>query len=160
MFVPQDKLQCTIYEMSLMLHINLTFCRAQDVWWFLSEEIPRIMHETDAKNQVIVYGYTNYSQSIDSQSTELSLFKFIKLNYLDIQDAACLLMVHILQHSTSLQISVDTKYDGHRTQESRIPTPRRKIWQFDLALHPTMLSSEWRVNVVRSRMDLSPSGIA
>jgi len=160
MFDYKDKLMCTTAKILLMLHINRTFLHGKDVWWCWYQGITGIVHGTDAKNRAVLYGYHDYSQFSDSQNAEFALFTLIKCTHLDIQDAASLHMVHILQHPTSLPITVNTKYNGQCSKTGSFPSPRRQIWQISNALHMTTSSSESREVRVGGRKGPSPWSIA
>jgi len=159
MFVYSDTFKCMTAEISLMLHINRTFFDRKDFWWCSSQEITGILHKTNAKSWVILYGYHDYSHSSDGQNTECTLFTLIKHTNFDIKDTACLNMVHILQHRTSLQITVNTTYNGQCSGKEPLRSHGRQIWQIDKAVHTTTSSSEWREEWVRGRMDPSPWSI-
>jgi len=71
------------------------------VCWCLSQIIPRILHENDTNNQGMLNGWCHYAWFIDSQEGYFGLFKMNKRTNLDIEDAACLHIVHNMQHATS-----------------------------------------------------------
>ena len=54
-----------------------------------------------AENRVMLYGYNYDSNFSDRQNAEIGWILLIKHTNGDIKDAACLHIVHILQHSTS-----------------------------------------------------------
>jgi len=86
---------------SWLWDLNSTFFDKKDVFWCLPQEIPEILHEPDAKHHIMRYGYHCYSQCSDGQSADLALFKSIRHINLDLNNAACLYVVHILQHPAS-----------------------------------------------------------
>jgi len=100
-FVDRVNMLCTTATIAWLSDINRTIFEGNDVCWCLSRIIPRILYETDPNNQVMLYGWSNYSQFIESQKRDFALFKMSKRTNLDIKDAACLHIVYILQHSTS-----------------------------------------------------------
>jgi len=155
-----DKLKCTTADISLMLDINRKFSDRKDVGWRLSHEITGKVHETHAKSRVILYRYHDYSQFSDGQNTEFALFTLIKGTNLDIQDAACLHMVHTLQNPTSLPITVNTKYNGQCCGKDPFPSSGRQIWLIDKAVHPKTSSTGWREERVGDRKGPSPRSIA
>jgi len=63
--------------------------------------IPVISCETEAKYHVMMYGWHSDSECIDGPNADFALFKSIMRTNLDIYDAACLYVVHILQHKPS-----------------------------------------------------------
>jgi len=67
-----------------------------DIWWCLSQDIASIIHESHANDHVLMYGKHDYFQWSDSQNVKFGLFKLIKPTNLDIKDAACLHVVHIM----------------------------------------------------------------
>ena len=60
-----------------------------------------ILHGTDAKYHVMMYGLHYYSKCNDGQNADFALFKSINRTNLDIKDAACLYVVHIFHLPTS-----------------------------------------------------------
>ena len=52
----RDTLRCTTAEIAGLSASNWTFLEGKDVCCCLTQIIPRIIHETDADNQVILYG--------------------------------------------------------------------------------------------------------
>jgi len=77
------------------------FFDGRDIWWWLDQDIPGILHELDAQNQVILYPLTDYSQYSYCQNALFAMLKLIKYTNLDTKDAVCLHIVHILQHRSS-----------------------------------------------------------
>jgi len=101
LIVYREQSRCMASKIAWLSDINITLFEGQDVCWCLSQINPGILHETDANNQVMLYCLPSYSQCIDSQKADFALFKVIKHTNLDINEAACLHIVHILQHQTS-----------------------------------------------------------
>ena len=160
MLVCRHQLKCTTAESWLLLHVNRRFFDRKDGWWWLSQEITMIIDGTDVKNWVILYLYYDYSPFSDGQNTEFSLFKVIKHTNLDMKDATCLDMVHILQHPTSLPITVNNKYNGQHYKKEAFSTSSRQIWQMDKAVHTTTSSRKWSEEGVGGREGSSPGSIA
>jgi len=100
-FVYRDKSRWTTAEVSSLCDINGTFFNGKDDCWCLSPAILAILHATDAKLHVMMYGYHCYSHCSDGQNGDFSLFKSIEHTNLDIKDAAFLYVVQIMQHPTS-----------------------------------------------------------
>jgi len=101
LFVCRDILKWTTADISCLIDIKRTFYDGKVVWWCFSQHIARILHETEANYHVITYNWHHYSKSNHSPNADCALFKLIKCTNLDIQDSACLHVVHILQHPTS-----------------------------------------------------------
>jgi len=101
LFVCSDILWWTTADISFLIDIKWTFFNGNEVWWSLSQDIAGILRESHAKHQVLMHGSHDYSQWSDGQHTDLSLFQLMKPTNHEIQDTACLHVVHILQHPTS-----------------------------------------------------------
>jgi len=95
------KLKRTTTEILSFSDTNRIFFNGKDIWWCLSQEIPRIIHRTDPEHHLMMYGSQCYSQCGDDQNQDLALFKSIKCTNRKIQDAACLYAVHLVPHLTS-----------------------------------------------------------
>jgi hypothetical protein len=54
-FVAWDSEPSMTLEISRLYDINNICFPGKDIWWCLSQEIPGILHETEAKNRVIMY---------------------------------------------------------------------------------------------------------
>jgi hypothetical protein len=88
-----------------------------------------------------MYYEHEHSQSSDGQNADFALFELIKPTNLDIKYAACLHVVHFLQHLTSRPTTwstQDTMANGLKKNLS--PQLAPKIWQIDETIH-TMISS-------------------
>ena len=120
LFVYQDELRYTTAELVWLLHIRRKFLECKDVCWCLSQHNLGILHETDAINHFMLYSLPNYSHFVDSQNTDFALFKMIKGTNLDIKDAACLHIAHILQHPTSCPTRKST-------QTTMVKTPKKSF---------------------------------
>ena len=97
----------------------------------LVSKITRIIPETDAYNPVILYRKPNYSHFIDSQNANVALFKWSNCTNLDIKDAACLPIVHILQHPTSHRTTKSTQttmVNARKTNFSPLPVGKYCKW--------------------------------
>jgi len=55
LFVCRDTLWCTTAEITWLSDINCTLFKGKDLGWWLSQIIPRILHETDANNHITLY---------------------------------------------------------------------------------------------------------
>jgi len=55
LFVHRDTSWWTTADISYLRDITRTFFDGKDVWWFLSQDIARILHESHANYQVIMY---------------------------------------------------------------------------------------------------------
>jgi len=55
-FVYQDELRCKTAGISGCSDRNMTFFEGKDVFWCSSKNIPGILHETDSKHHVMLYG--------------------------------------------------------------------------------------------------------
>jgi len=139
LLVNRDKLRCTSAAIPWVSDMNRTLFEGKEVCWCLAQIIPRILQETDANNQVMLYGSSNYSQFIDSQKCDFGLFKMIKRTNLDIKDAACLHIVHIMQHPTSCPTTKST-------QTTLVNTPKNHVSPLPAGKHSklTKRSTQWR----------------
>jgi len=55
-FIHKDTFRCTTAEVGWLSALNRTLFKGKHFCWCLSQIIPRIIHETDANNRVILYG--------------------------------------------------------------------------------------------------------
>lgn len=78
-----------------MAEINRIFFEGKYIWLCLSPKNPLILHETDTKNQVMLYDTQIYDNFSDTQNIDFGLFELIKHSNLDITDAAGHEIVHI-----------------------------------------------------------------
>jgi len=99
--VYKDSLLCMAAEIAWLTDMNRTFFMGKDVCWCLSQIIPGILHETDTNNQIMLYSELDHSHCINIQMGDFDLFKINKCTNLEINEEACLNIVHILQHPTS-----------------------------------------------------------
>jgi len=56
LFVCRDILWWTTADISCLIDIKRSFLNRKEVWWCLSQDIARILHESQANHQVIMYG--------------------------------------------------------------------------------------------------------
>jgi len=99
-----------------------------------------------------MYGYHCYGQFSDSQNVDFALFKSMKRTSLDIEDAACLYAVDIMQHRTSGSINkVNTKYNRQCSEKEPFAIFGTQIRQIDKVFHTMMSSSESRQEWLGSR---------
>jgi len=101
LFVCRNTLKWTTADISCLIDIKSKCWDEKDVWWCLSQHIAGILHETHANYHIMMYGSGYYSEWHDGQNADFALFQLIKRTNPDIQDAACLHVVHMLQHPTS-----------------------------------------------------------
>jgi hypothetical protein len=94
--ITRDILQCTTAGIAFLLDIHKMLVEGKEVCWCLSQKIPGILHENDANNRVMLYGCHHYAWFINSEEGNFALFKMSKRTNLDINDAACLHIVHNL----------------------------------------------------------------
>jgi len=141
--VYRDTSWWTIADTSCLIDITRSFFNRKDVWWLLSQLIAGIVHESHANSEVLIYGLHYYSQSSDGQNTDFAVFNLIKPTNLDIKVAACLLVVHILQHPTSRpNKKVSTIHDGQCSEKEPSAASGGQIQQIDEVIHMTTSSSE------------------
>jgi len=120
LFVCRDTLKWATADIPCLRDIKRKFFDRKVVWWWLSQHIAGILHETHAKYQVMRYGFRHYSEWNDCQTADFALFKLIKHTNLDIKDSSCLHVVHIFQHPTSRPTTRST----HITM---VITPKKNI---------------------------------
>jgi len=99
---------------------NSTFFVGNNVCWWLSQEIPGIIPDTDAKHQVMMYGKHCYSHCCDGQNADFALLKLNKSSNLNINDAAWLYVVHILQRPSS-------RPSTKSTQNPMVNVPKKNL---------------------------------
>jgi len=102
-----------------------------DFLWCWSHYIVGILYESHHHHyQAMIYGHHDYSQWSDGQNADFALFKVIIPTNLDINDAACLHVVHIVQHPTSCpttRSSQDTMVNAPKMNS--LPLPSGKCGQ-------------------------------
>jgi hypothetical protein len=141
--VYRDTSWWTTADISCLIDIERTVCDGKDVWWFLSQDIPGILHESHANYAVTMYYKQDYSEWSDGQNADFALFVLIKPTNLDIQDAACLHVVHCLQHPTSCPTTRSiTRYNDQCSKDKPFPASGKQIWQLDESFYTLMSSGE------------------
>jgi hypothetical protein len=104
-----------------------SFLDGNDIWWYMFQAIAGILHVSHANYQVRMYYYHHNSQWSDSQNAGFALFQLIKPTNLDIQDTACLPVVHIFQHPTSRSTTRSTYHTIVNTAKRNLsPLPAGK----------------------------------
>ena len=94
-------LQSSTDEITWLSPIHRTLFKWKDVCWGLSQIIPRIIHETHTNNPIRLYSVPNHFQYMDSQTGSFAVFKISICTNLELNNAAFLNIVHILQHPSS-----------------------------------------------------------
>jgi len=75
----------------------------------------------------VLYGLPDYSQPSDGQNADCGLLQLIQHTNLDIQDTACLNVVHVLQHPTSHPTTKSTQHTKvNARKKSLAPHPAGK----------------------------------
>jgi len=118
--VSRDKLWWMIADISFLIDIKMTFFDGIDDWWCLSQDIAGILHESHTNHQFLMYCWHDYSQWSDNQNADFALFWLMKPPNLDIKDAACLHVVHILYHPTSRPTT-------RPTQDTMVNAPKMNL---------------------------------
>ena len=116
--VYRDTWRWTTADISCLTDIKRSFFDGKNIWWCFSQDIAGIFPESLANYQVIMYYWRDYYQWIDSQNADLALFELIKPTNLDTVDAACLYVVHFLQHPTSRPMT-------RSTQDTMVNAPKK-----------------------------------
>ena len=92
----------------------------------MSQAIPEIVYETDAKHHVMMYGLHCYSQCSGGQNADFALFKSTKCTNFNIKETPCLYVVHVLQHPTSCPSTLPT-------QNTMVNAPTRTFCHYRLS---------------------------
>jgi len=90
----------------------------------LSQPIPGIIHEAHSNYEHMTNRNRDYSKLNAGQNADCACVELIKRTNLDIEDTACLHMVHILQHPTSrttTRTTHDTMLNALKTIFSPLP---------------------------------------
>ena len=116
--VYRDTSWWTTADISCLIDMKRTFFDGEDVWRYLLQDIAWMLSESHANHQVIMDSLHDHSHWSDGQNADFALFKLIKPTNLDIKDAACLHVVHILQHPASHQTT-------RSTQDKMVNAPKR-----------------------------------
>jgi len=120
LFVYRDTSWWMTAEISSLIDIHKTFFDGKDVWWCLCQVIPGMLHWTHANHQVMLYGYHYYFHRSDSQNADFALCVLITHTNLDINNTACLHVVHNLEHPTSRLKTKSSQY-------TRVNAPKNNL---------------------------------
>jgi hypothetical protein len=117
-------------EISGFKDIQRTFIDRKDIWWFLSEEIPGILHEWDANHQVMLNVKHCYTQCSEIQNIDFVSFKLIGHSNLDKNNPSWLHVVYILQHPTPCPTTKST-------QDTKVGIPKKNILPLPVGIYAT-----------------------